>query len=88
MIAKTKRGEGGGARSPRPPLNSPLTHVTNLVDLVINDICYEYSQGGVCLNSFDSLFVDKDVRCTSKTEIKDWLQSINKKLSLPGEIYT
>ena len=63
-----------------------ITHLTNLIDLVINDLCYEYSQGGVCLNSFDCLFVHKDVRCTNKTEIKDWLQYTNKKLSLPGDI--
>ena len=34
----------------------------------MNDLCYEYSQDGVCLNSFDYVFVQKEVRCTSKTE--------------------
>ena len=60
--------------------------MTNSVDLAMNDICYEYSQDGVCLNSFDCVFVHKEVRCTNKTEIKDGLQYTNKKLSLPGDI--
>ena len=51
----------------------------------MNDICYEYSQEGVYLNSFDCVFVHKEVRCTNKTEIKDGLQYTNKKLSLPGD---
>ena len=50
----------------------------------MNDLCYEYSEDGVCLNSFDCDFVDKEIRCTFKTEIKDGLQYTNKKLSLPG----
>ena len=41
---------------------------------------------GVCLNSFDFVFVHKEVRCTNKTEIKDGLHYRNKKLSLPGDI--
>ena len=52
----------------------------------MNDLRYEYSQNGVCLKSFDRVFVHKEVRCTSKTEIKDGLQYTNKKLSLPGDI--
>ena len=52
----------------------------------MNDLCYEYSQDGVCLNSFDCVFVHKEVRCTSKTEIKDGLQYTHKTLSLPGDI--
>ena len=52
----------------------------------MNDLCYEYFQNGACLYSFDCLFVHKDVRCTGKTEIKDWLQYTNKKLSLLGDI--
>ena len=52
----------------------------------MNDLCYEYSQNGVCLNSFDCVFVHKEVRCTNKTEINDGLQYANKKLSLPSDI--
>ena len=61
-----------------------LTGLTNSIDLAMNDLCYEYSEDGVCLNSFDCDFVDKEIRCTFKTEIKDGLQYTNKKLSLPG----
>ena len=52
----------------------------------MNDLYYEYSQDGVCLNSFNGVFVHKEVWCTNKTEIKDGLQYTNKKLSLPGDI--
>ena len=52
----------------------------------MNDLCYEYSQDGVCLNSFDCDFVHKEVSCTNKTEVKYELHYINKKLSLPGDI--
>ena len=52
----------------------------------MNDLRCEYSQDGVCLKSFDRVFVYKEVRCTSKTEIKDGLEFTNKKLSLPGDI--
>ena len=52
----------------------------------MNDLCYECSQDGVCLNSFDCVFVHNEVRCKSKTETKDGLQYANKKLSLPGDI--
>ena len=52
----------------------------------MNDLRYEYSQDGVCLKSFDRVFVHKEVSCTSKTEIKDGLQYTSKKLSLPGDI--
>ena len=41
---------------------------------------------GVCLNSFDFVFVHKEVRFTNKTEIKEVLHYRNKKLSLPGYI--
>ena len=51
-------------------------------DLAMNDLCFEYSQNSVCLNSFDCAFVDKEIRCRNKTEIKDGLQYTNKK-SLP-----
>ena len=40
----------------------------------------------VCSYSFDCLAVHKAVRCTNRTEIKDWLQYTNKKLLLPGDI--
>ena len=52
----------------------------------MNDLCNEYSQDGLCLNSFNYVFVHKEVWCTNKTEIKDGLQYTNKKLSLPGDI--
>ena len=52
----------------------------------MNDLCYECCQDGVCLNSFDCVFVHNEVRCKSKTETKDGLQYANKKLSLPGDI--
>ena len=52
----------------------------------MNDLCYECSQDGVCLNSFDCVFVHNEVRCKSKTETKDGLLYANKKLSLPGDI--
>ena len=52
----------------------------------MNDLCYECSQDGVCLNSFDCVFVHNEVRCKSKTETKDGLQYANKKLSLTGDI--
>ena len=52
----------------------------------MNGLCYEYSQDGICLKSFDCAFVHKEVRYTNKTEIKDGLQHANKKLSLPGDI--
>ena len=52
----------------------------------MNDLRYECSQDGVCLNSCDCVFVHNEVRCTSKTETKDGLQYANKKLSLPGDI--
>ena len=52
----------------------------------MKDLCYEYSQNGVCLNSFDCVFVHKEARCTNKTEIKQGLYYRNKKLSLQGDI--
>ena len=67
-------------------VNFFITHLANLVYFAMKDLCYEYSQNGVCLNSFDCVFVHKEVRCTSKTEIKDGLHYRNKKLSLPGDI--
>ena len=57
----------------------------------MNDFCcYEFSQDGVCLISFDCVFVHKEIRCVNKTKIKDRLQYTNKRLSLPGDkiIYT
>ena len=53
----------------------------------MNDLCYENSQDGICLNSFDCVLL---LKYTHKTEIKDGLQHTNKKLSLPGDtiIYT
>ena len=39
----------------------------------MNDLCYKYSQDGVCLNSFDCVFVHKEVRCANKTKTKDGL---------------
>ena len=53
--------------------------------------CHEISllwilSNGVCLNSFDFVFVHKGVRCTNKTEMEDVLHYRNKKLSLPGDI--
>ena len=52
----------------------------------MNDLCYEHSKDGVCLNSFDCVFVHIEVRCTNITEIQDGLQYTNKKLSLSGDI--
>ena len=52
----------------------------------MKDLCYEYSQNGACLNSFDCFFVHKKARCTNKSKIKDGLHYRNKKLSLPGDI--
>ena len=56
----------------------------------MNDLCYEKPQDDVSLDSFDRVFVHKEVRCASKTKIKDGLQYANKKTSLPGDmiIYT
>ena len=51
----------------------------------MKELCYEYCQNGVCLDSFDCVFVHKEVRGTSKTEIKDGLYYRNKKLSIPGD---
>ena len=45
----------------------------------MKDLCYEYSQNGVCLNSFCCVFVHKETKCTNKTEIKDGLHYRNKK---------
>ena len=42
----------------------------------MKDLCYEYTQNGVFLNSFGCVFVHKEARCTSKTEIKDGLHII------------
>ena len=42
----------------------------------MKDLCYEYIQNGVFLNSFSCVFVHKEARCTSKTEIKDGLHII------------
>ena len=56
-----------------------LTHMTN--DLAMNDICYKYSEDGVCLNSSDCVFAHTEVRCTNKNEIKDRLQDKNKKVT-------
>ena len=32
----------------------------------MNDLCYKYSQDSVFFNSFDYVFVNKDVSCTKK----------------------
>ena len=63
-----------------------IIHLTNSIDLATNDLCCEYSQDGVYLNSFDCVFVHKEVRCTNKTEVKDGLKYTNKKLSLTNDI--
>ena len=52
----------------------------------MNDLCYECSQDGVCSNSFDFVFVHKEIRCTNKAEIKDGLQYTNEKLPLACDI--
>ena len=52
----------------------------------MNDLCYELSQNAVGLNSFDCIFVHKELRCANKTEIKDRLQYANKKPLLPGDM--
>ena len=52
----------------------------------MNDLCYEYSQDGVFLNSVGWVFVHKGVRCSSKIEIKVGLQYTNEKLWLSGNI--
>ena len=57
------------------------------MNLGINDLCYEFSQDGVCLSSFDCVFVLKEVRYTNKTDIKGGLQYTNKKLSLPDDVH-
>ena len=63
-----------------------ITHLTNSIDFAINYICYECCQDGICLNSFDCVFVHKEISCTNKTGIKDGLQYTNKKQSLAGDI--
>ena len=52
----------------------------------MNDLCYEYAQDGVFLNSFGWVFVHEEVRCSRKIEIKVGLQHANEKLSLSGNI--
>ena len=52
----------------------------------MNYLCYELSQNAVGLNSFDCVFVHKELRCANKTEIKDRLQYANKKPLLPGDM--
>ena len=48
-----------------------IAHLTNSIDLAMNDLCcYECSQDGACLNSFDCVFVHKEIRCANKTKIK------------------
>ena len=42
----------------------------NSTDLAMDDLCYEYSKDGVCLNIFDCALVDEEVTCTSKTETR------------------
>ena len=56
----------------------------------MNDLCYEYTQDGVFLNSFGCVFVHDEVRCSRKIEIKVGLQHTNEKQSLSGNtiIYT
>ena len=44
----------------------------------MNKRCYEYSQNSICLNSFDYVFIHKEVRCTKKANIKEGLQCSNK----------
>ena len=56
-----------------------ITHLRNSIDLVMNDLCYEYSQDGVSLNSVSWVFIHKEVRCSSKIEIKVGLQYANEK---------
>ena len=51
-----------------------LTYLANSIDLATNDLCYGYSQDSICLNSFDCAFVDKEIKCTNKTKIKDGFQ--------------
>ena len=34
----------------------------------MNGLGNKYSQDGVCLNSFDGGFVNKEVKCTNKTK--------------------
>ena len=50
----------------------------------MNDLCYEQSEDAVGLNSFDCVFVHKEVRCANKTEIKDGLQDVNKNRNYQG----
>ena len=50
----------------------------------MNDLCY--AQDSVCLNSFNCVFVHKEVSCTNKTEKKTNYNKQTKKLSLPGDI--
>ena len=65
--------------------------MTRLISFVLMVIQKDVSHlDDVSLNSFDCVFVHKEVRCASKTEIKNGLQYVNKKPSLPGDmvIYT
>ena len=48
----------------------------------MNDLCYEHSQDGVLLNSFGCVFVQKEVRCSSKIEIKVGLQYTKEKFHI------
>ena len=49
----------------------------------MNGLCYECSQDGGSLDSFDCVFFfHKEIRYTNKTETKGELQYANKKLSV------
>ena len=47
----------------------------------MNDLCYKQSKDAVGLNSFDCVFVHKEVRCANKTGFKGGLQYANEKPS-------
>ena len=46
----------------------------------MNDLCYEYFQDDVCLNSFDCVVVHKKRLGAQTRVIKDRLRYINKKI--------
>ena len=45
------------------------THLTNSIDLAMNDFFCDESQDAVCLNIFDCVFVHKEVRCVNKNQL-------------------
>ena len=46
-----------------------IIHLKNSIDLAINDLCYEYFQDAVCLNSFDCAAVHKKLDAQTDCDI-------------------